>query len=423
MTEQFLQYVWFQKMFSPLQSTSQGEAVEIIDVGQLNTDAGPDVFNAKVKIGNTLWAGNVEFHQKSSDWLRHEHTQNPAYNSVILHVVFDIDTAIYRIDGSEIPQICLKFSPHLFEQYESLQRQKTFVACEQHVGKVSSVHLYNWLDRLLVERLEQKTHMIETLLNQTTNNWEAVFYIVLARNFGFATNGLAFELLAKSLPLMILAKHKNSLMQLEALLFGQAGLLEQTTSSDAYVVQLKKEYQFLRVKYQLEPIDYALWKLLRLRPANFPTVRLAQFATLIHQSSKLFSKILETTSYNQLRPLFQCEVSDYWLTHYLFGESSKSVSKKLSKSSIDNVLFNTVVLFLFHYGKVNNNEELTRRAFDLLSTLAAEQNNIVSGFANCGIKAHSAYDSQALIQLKRAYCDLHKCLQCHISKQALYLQV
>ena len=192
MTEQFLQYVWFQKLFSPLQVTSQGESVEIIDVGQLNTDAGPDVFNAKVKINNTLWAGNVEFHQKSSDWARHGHTQNPAYNSVILHVVFDIDAIIYRADGSEMPQIRLNFSPHLLEQYEVLQQQNSFVACEKQLGKVSSVHLHNWLDRLLVERLEQKTHVIETLLNQTTNNWEEVFYIVLARNFGFSTNALAF---------------------------------------------------------------------------------------------------------------------------------------------------------------------------------------------------------------------------------------
>jgi hypothetical protein len=207
------------------------------------------------------------------------------------------------------------------------------------------------------------------------------------------------------------------------LLFGQAGLLDKANTADAYVTQLKNEYHFLRTKYQLEPIDYSLWKLLRLRPANFPTVRLAQFATLIHQSSKLFSKILETTSYNDLRPLFQCEVSDYWLTHYLFGESSKLVSKKLSKSSIDSLLINTVVPFLFHYGKVNNNEELVQRSFDLLSTITPEKNHIVTGFENCGIKSQSAYDSQALIQLKRGYCDLHKCLQCHISKQVLYAKL
>lgn len=423
MTEQFLQYVWFQKLFSPVQVTFGGEPVEIIDVGQLNTDSGPDVFNAKIKINHTLWAGNVEFHQKSSDWARHGHTQNPAYNSVILHVVFDVDTAIYRSDGSEMPQIRLNFSPHLLEQYQLLQLRNSFIACEQQIGNVESIHLHNWMDRLLVERLEQKTNMIETLLSQTTNNWEEVFYVVLARNFGFSTNSLAFELLAKSLPLNILAKHKNNLIQLEALLFGQAGLLEKPHIDDAYVIQLKNEYHFLRTKYQLEPIDYSLWKLLRLRPANFPTVRLAQFATLIHQSSKLFSKILETTSYDQLRLLFQCEVSEYWLTHYLFGDESKSASKTLSKSSIDSLLINTVVPFFFHYGKVNNNEELVQRSFDLLSAIKPEKNHIVAGFENCGVKALSAYDSQALIQLKRAYCDVHKCLQCHISKHALYAKL
>ena len=198
MTEQFLHYVWFQKLFSPLQLTIAGEAVEIVDIGQLNTDAGPDVFNAKVKINNTLWAGNVEFHQKSSDWMRHGHTHNPSYNSVILHVVFEVDASIYRLDGSKIPQLVLKFSPHLKEQFETLQGQKSFIACEKQIAKVSPINLHNWFDRLLVERMEQKTEVIEKILTQTTNNWEEAFYIILARNFGFSTNALAFDLLAKS---------------------------------------------------------------------------------------------------------------------------------------------------------------------------------------------------------------------------------
>jgi len=420
MTEQFLHYVWFQKLFSPLQVTVAGDAVEIVDIGQLNTDAGPDVFNAKVKINNILWAGNVEFHQKSSDWMRHGHTHNPSYNSVILHVVFEVDVPIYRVDGSEIPQVILNFSPNLLQQYETLQGQKSFIACEKHIAEALPINLYNWFDRLLVERLEQKTAVIEKLLSQTVNNWEAAFYVILARNFGFSTNALAFELLAKSLPLNILAKHKNNLMQLEALLFGQAGFLEKSNISDAYFVELQHEYQFLQTKYQLKPIDNSLWKLLRLRPANFPTVRLAQFAGLIYNSSKLFSKIIETPSYINLRLLFKIEISSYWETHYLFGEESKSTPKGLSKASIDSLLINTVVPFLFHYGKINNDEQLIQHSFDLLNAMLPEKNHIVIGFDLCGVKAHSAYDSQALIQLKRAYCDVHKCLQCHLSKQVLY---
>lgn len=420
MTEQFLHYVWFQKLFSPLQLTIAGEAVEIVDIGQLNTDAGPDVFNAKVKINNTLWAGNVEFHQKSSDWMRHGHTHNPSYNSVILHVVFEVDAPIYRRDGSEIPQLILKFSPHLKEQFETLQEQKSFIACEQQIAKVSAINLHNWFDRLLVERMEQKTEVIEKILTQTTNNWEEAFYIILARNFGFSTNALAFELLAKSIPLVVLAKHKNSLLQLEALLFGQAGFLQKSQKSDSYFIELQKEYLFLRAKYHLEPIDVSLWKFLRLRPANFPTIRIAQFASLIHTSSKLFSKILENSTYSDLQQLFQGEVSTYWTTHYLFGEDSAPTSKKLSKTSKDGLLINTVVPFLFHYGKLHQCEQFMQRSFDLLTTIAPEKNHIVTGFDKCGVKAHSAYDSQALIQLKRAYCDVHKCLQCHLSKQVLY---
>ena len=420
MTEQFLHYVWFQKLFSPLQVTVAGDAVEIVDIGQLNTDAGPDVFNAKVKINGTLWAGNVEFHQKSSDWMRHGHTHNPSYNSVILHVVFEVDAPIYRVDGSEIPQVILNFSPNLLQQYETLQGQKSFIACEKHIAEVLPINLYNWFDRLLVERLEQKTAVIEKLLSQTINNWEEAFYVILARNFGFSTNALAFELLAKSLPLTILAKHKNNLMQLEALLFGQAGFLDKSDISDAYFVELQHEYQFLQIKYELKSIDNSLWKLLRLRPANFPTVRLAQFAALIYNSSKLFSKILETPAYINLCQLFQVEISTYWETHYLFGEESKSTPKRLSKASVDSLLINTVVPFLFHYGKINQDEQLMKRSFDLLTTMLPEKNHIVTGFDLCGVKAHSAYDSQALIQLKRAYCDVHKCLQCHLSKQVLY---
>ena len=416
MNEQFLTYIWFQKLFSVTQKTVDGESVEIIDVGQPNTDGGPDVFNAKIKIGNTLWAGNVEFHQKSSDWIRHGHVTDEAYNSVILHVVLEVDVPILATDGRIIPQMKLSFPLNLYDNYTMLCVKRQFIACETAIHQVPELVLHSWLDRLLAERLEQKTAVITQMLEQSQHNWEEVFYVILARNFGFSTNALAFELLAKSLPLMVLAKHKSNLLQLEALLFGQAGMLHDDMCQDSYFLDLKREYNFLKAKYRLAPIDLSLWKLLRLRPANFPTIRLAQFAQLIYGSSKLFSKILETSDYKSLQLLFNCTPSSYWRTHYVFGKSADMKTLRLSKTSKNTLLINTVVPFLFCYGRLRNQFTYEERALDLLNEITAEKNSIVSGFAQCGVRVNSASDSQALIQLKRAYCDVHKCLQCRVAK-------
>ncbi len=409
--EQFLHYVWFQKLFVPKQTTTDGQRVEIIDVGQCNTDAGPDVFNAKVRIGETLWAGNVEFHQRSSDWLLHEHGKNPAYDSVILHVVGKADTDIFRPDGHKIPQLELQYPQNLNDSYQEFLAKKTFVPCANSLSQISDFEKHAWLDRLAVERLEHKTQVIDDLLQKTTNNWEEAFYIILARAFGFSTNALPFELLAKSLPNTILGKHRNDLQQIEALLFGQAAMLE-TEKNDDYYALLQREYRFLKAKFSLTPIDGSLWKFLRLRPSNFPTIRLAQLANLIVKSHNLFSQILEKTDLKSLRELFVCEAGDYWKTHYIFGEKSSERSKKLSTSSIDILLINSVIPFLFCYGTRHNNEQLQQRAIDFLMALPAERNSIVQGFAACGISAENACDTQALIQLKRAYCDIRNCLRC-----------
>ncbi len=414
MNEQFLQYVWFSKRFAPQQTTIDGLPVEIIDTGQRNTDAGPDVFNAKVKIDGTLWAGNVEFHRRASDWLRHGHATDPAYNSVVLHVVLESDCAIARTDGQTIPQMQLRFAPELATTYEQLMSETRFVRCANSLKSVSEAEKMAWLDRLLIERLEQKTHAIEVLLQQTTNDWDEAFYVVLARNFGFSTNAFAFERLAKSLPLAIIGKHRNSEMQIEALLFGQAGMLEGTPKDD-YQAQLQHEYNFLKAKFNLTPIDASLWKFLRLRPANFPTIRLSQFGNLAFRSHRLFSQIIANDDETALRQLFECETTDYWLTHYRFGEHSKSKPKRLAEHSINLLLINTVAPFLFCYGRTHNDERTTQRAIDLLSNLPAEKNHIVDGFAAEGIVPQSAADTQALIQLKRAYCDTHNCLRCRFA--------
>lgn len=416
--EQFLHYVWFRKLFAPNQTTTDGRRVEIIDTGQRNTDAGPDVFNAKIRIGDTLWAGNVEFHRLASDWLRHEHHRNPAYNSVILHVVLEADTDIVRADGQTLPQMVLQFRPQLVEAYNRLLTPHQFVACAESLHDIPTVEQHAWFDRLATERLEQKTAAIDKLLQQSVNNWEEAFYITVARNFGFSTNALPFELLAKSLPNAILGKHRNDPVQIEALLFGQAGMLG-ADNADPYYTILQREYRFLQAKFTLTPIDGALWKFLRLRPSNFPTIRLAQMANLIVKSHNLFSQIIETNDNDTLRQLFACEPSDYWTTHYRFGEPTAARSKKLSRASTDALLINSVAPFLFCYGKYRHDEQLQQRAIDLLNTLPAERNHIVAGFAACGIEAANAFDTQALIQLKRGYCDTHDCLRCRFAKFAL----
>ena len=418
MKESILHYVWQYKLFPPTLTTTASERVEVIDVGRLNTDAGPDFFNAKLRIDDTLWAGNVEFHLRSSDWKRHNHGNDKAYNNVILHVVEKADDEVHRTNGENIPQLELKVPENVQKNYEELLAGKTWIACEKSIPQVDNFKINVWKNTLLTERLEQKTDAISRLLEQTDNHWEEAFYISLARSFGFGVNSLPFELTAKSLPLGILAKHKDHLFQLEALLFGQAGLLENAETDD-YLQELRKEYDFLQRKYGLTSIDGSQWKLLRLRPDNFPHVRLAQFAQFIHASTKLFSKILEKDNVDELRDLFQCEVSDYWQRHYLFGKESRVSKKHMGAASVDILLINTVIPFLFAYGRKKNDETLTEKVVRWLENIPAENNSIIKKWKELGITAHNAFDTQALLQLKKMYCDEKKCLRCRVGHQVL----
>jgi len=423
MKESILQYVWQHKLFlqSNLQ-TADGEKVEIIDVGKSNTDAGPDFFNSKIKIDGTLWVGNVEIHLRSSEWIKHGHQKDKAYDTVILHVVAEMDGEVFRTDGTKIPQLVLPFSKDIEANYDSLLNNNKWIPCADKIEKISEIFIQSWKNALLVERLEQKMIEIENLLTQNHYHWGEAFYIIIARNFGFGTNGQAFELLAKSVPLTVLAKHKDNLMQLESILFGQAGLLPVDTSDDEYAMQLIKEYAFLRNKFSLQPIDCSQWKLFRLRPYNFPHVRIAQFASLIHQSSKLFSKIIETPNLELMKDLFSCKPSNYWQTHYLFGSASPKSTKQLGLYSIYSIVINTIVPFLFCYASKKNNEDLKDKSLHLLEAIPSEKNAIVKGWRNIGIASESAFDSQALIQLKKQYCDTKKCLFCRIGHKVLTLQ-
>lgn len=417
MTEDFLHYIWKYKLFDTNKlATTDGQPVAIKSYGIHNTDAGPDFANAQIKIGDTLWAGNVEIHLRTSDWNRHRHQFDAAYNNVILHVVFEHDTTLpHQIPVLELNK-CIK--PSLLVTYEQMMNKKAGLPCDKQFHLLQPITVTTWLDRMLTSRLEDKTQHIEELLAQNNNHWEQTFYILLARCFGFKTNALPFELLARQTPVELLAKQKDNLLQLEALLIGQAGLLDATTNDD-YEKSLVKEYHFLQSKFKLTPINGSLWKFARMRPANFPTVRLAQFAMLVHQSSGLWSKVLEAKNYKSLQALFDINASAYWDTHYNFAVDSKHLPKHLGNNALNILLINAVVPMLFSYGKRMQNFHLVSRATGILEQIEMEQNRITKKFISLKLERPSAYSSQALIQLHNTHCIYKQCLQCAIGLQLI----
>lgn len=420
MTENFLQFVWKHRLLpTKINVTVDKQKVQIINPGQQNFDAGPDFFNARVQIGETKWAGNVEIHQKASDWLRHKHEQDAAYDNVILHVVLENDAEVQNSKGDRVPTMILNYPQHLEANYLKLLESNQWIACADRFAEIDPMALQIWYHRLLVERLQEKTSAIVERLELNKNDWNETFYQFLARNFGMKVNAIPFELLARALPLSVLAKHKNNLFQLEALLFGSAGLLNEQLLGDDYYLTLRKEFSFLYKKYQLKPVDSHLWKFLRLRPVNFPTIRLAQFAALIHQSSALFSTLIELDELAKIRQLFQVKASPYWDTHYRFNKSSGKRQKQLGELTFQNILINTVVPFLFVYGDFHNRQPLKDKALDLLEKLQAEKNSIIRNWEELGVSVRSAYESQALIQLKNCYCNSKKCLNCHVGTKLI----
>lgn len=419
MKESVLHFIWQYKLFIPSALlTTDGQTVEIIDTGKPNSDAGPDFFNAKIKIGDTLWAGNVEIHTYSTDWKRHHHSTDKAYDNIILHVVKHADAEVFRSNGEKIPQVELVYPPAIEQNYQSLLAAKLRIPCAAKIHTVPAILISSWKAALLTERLEQKTNRINVLLAESTMNFEEVFYITLAKSYGFGTNGEVFEALARSLPLTVLAKHKNNLFQIEALLFGQAGLLNEI-SSDEYEAALFREYVFLKTKFTLQPIEGSRWKMLRMRPVNFPYVRIAQFAALIHNSTKLFSKIAENPDLKYISALFNSEISEYWHSHYHFGKEALRNNKRQGISSVYSIIINTVVPFLFTFACRKGNQDLKDRAIALLSQIPAEINTVITAWKELNIKAENAADTQALIHLKKNYCDDKKCLRCRIGLKVL----
>jgi len=421
MREDFLHFLWRWRRFDAQDlRTTDGQPLEILHPGELNSHAGPDFFNARIRVGNTLWAGNVEMHLNASDWLAHRHDTDTAYDNVVLHVVLDEDRPVYRPDGQRLPCLELRrrIPPSLLDKYLRLEHERAWIPCERSYPTVAEIVRLNWLDRLLVERLEQKTVSAAQTVSATGQQWEEAFYQQLARSFGLKINVEPFEALARALPLRLISKHQNSLFQIEALLFGQAGLLEDVFEED-YPTALAKEYRFLRHKYALTPLSGSQWKFFRLRPAGFPTVRIAQLAALLHRSTLLFSTVLATRDIGDAEHLFVATVSPYWRTHFRFDKSSAPRDKTLGREFVHLLLINTVAPFLFHYGRAKGMPEHQDRALQLLERLPPECNTVVADWANVGQEARSAAQSQALLHLKAHYCDAKRCLECAIGTAIL----
>lgn len=417
--ERLLHYVWKYKLYTatPL-ITTEGRPVQVIDPGMQNTDAGPDFFNAKIKIDGTLWVGSVEIHDKSSDWLLHHHDTDKAYDCVILHIIGFHDFQPVRTNGNPIPQMLLTVPENILRSIDWLLYREAALPCLDHITGIAPLHIACWMEALLSERLERKTHDIFLLLDAYQTDWNEVFYITLTRNFGFGVNNDAFERLAKSLPLRCIQKQRSSHSQIEAMLFGQAGMLEEE-NDDHYYRLLQREYDFLRHKFGLSPMEDFVFKNLRTRPVNFPYLKVAQLAALWVQYDTLFSAILEARSTGEIKKYFRIPPSGYWETHYHFRYASPRKEKTIGENALNILLINTVVPMLFAYGLHNKRPEYCERATRLLESIPPEKNTIVTTFYNAGITVRHAGDSQALIQLKREYCEKKKCLYCRIGFRML----
>ncbi|OEJ98968.1 hypothetical protein A8C32_07230 [Flavivirga aquatica] len=421
MQEDFLHYIWKHKKFQINNlKTVLGKSIIITNGGQHNLNSGPDFFNAKLRLGEQLWAGNVEIHIKSSDWFLHNHEQDRAYDNVILHVVWEHDTDVFRKDNTSIPTLQLKdfIDISVINNYEKLfSKQSKWINCENNFASIDNFVLNNWKERLYFERLERKSKTIEALLKESKNDWEAVLFKMLAKNFGLKVNGESFFSIAQSLDFSIIRKTQPNQQTLEALLLGQAGQLEDDLQTP-YYLNLVKDYKFLKQKFNLENNQVAPVQFFRLRPPNFPTIRLSQLASLYHKYQNLFSKVIEINELKGFYDLFKVSTSKFWETHYTFQKESKALNKTLTKPFVELILINTILPIKFCYAK-QKGEIIDDNIIKIASIIDSEKNNIIKAFNNLKKCSSSALDSQALIQLKTAYCDKNKCLKCAIGNSFL----
>lgn len=420
--ELLLHYVWQHRLHAePV--TADGTPVEVIDPGLHNHHAGPDFFNAKVRLGEVLWAGNVEIHERSSDWYRHGHDTDEAYESVVLHVATAIDREVRTKSGRLLPQVRLEVPTEIADNYHELLREERFPPCWRVIPQLPVLTRHAWLSALTVERLEDKTRRIGHYLERTASDWEWAFFVTLARNFGFGVNSEAFEEWALRVNPAFVGRHRDEPLQVEAYFFGQAGLLNADAVApdrqDDHFHALRREYLFLKNKFSLEPMDPKRWKFLRMRPQNFPTIRLAQLAWLYAGWKVSFAHVLETRDTAALRERLRAGVLPYWERHYTFGHETAPGKRTLRDGSLDLLIINTVAPLLFAYGRMRMDEELCERAFALLEQVKAERNVVTRSWDEAGLQAENAADSQALIQLKKTYCDRKDCLRCRFGAEYL----
>lgn len=429
--ELLLHYCWKHRLFRQFHlKTTDGEDMEIIDTGLHNNDAGPDFFNAKINIGGTMWAGNVEIHDKSGDWYLHGHDKDPRYDNVILHVVANANMTVYTSEGRKLPQVVVSVPEDVERHYAELLTTDSYPPCYRIVPTLSRLTTHSWMSALVTERLEQKTDAILQRVEKCYGSWENAYFITLARSYGFGINSDAFETWAEHIPLTTVAHHQDNLMQIEAIFLGQAGLLNtealperyrQQAAEDSYFKTLCKEYQYLAHKFSLTPMDYKLWKFLRLHPQNFPQIRISQLARLHFMRKTGLTTLLDCKDIDDMMKALETNATDYWHTHYNFGQESRRNTKKLSRQSMNVLAINVAIPVLFAYGRYKGKEELCEKAFKMLDSLKTEDNTVVRMWQKVGLKAETASDSQALLQLKKRYCDRKDCLRCRIGYEYLKL--
>lgn len=401
--ERLLHYVWKHRLL-PVATliTTDGQELEVIDPGLHNRDQGPDFFNAKVRLGGTLWAGNVEVHLRSSDWYRHGHDTDPAYNSVVLHVVGEVDGEVTTAEGKTLPQVRIDIPERIRQSYDELCRTEDYPRCHRIIPSVPTLKVHQWMDALLVERLKERSEQVAARAERTGGDWERATFVTLCRSFGFGLNGDSFERWAMRIPLQAAGKHRDDLFQVEALFLGMAGLTDDVGAlrGEQEAERLRQEFAYLQHKFSLdEPLQRSDWRFLRTRPGNFPSVRIMQIAELYHRGKVQMSRLLEAKSAAELQ---EC----------LAVRGTTAGSRRL-------LIINTVVPLLFAYGRHIGDEDICQRAVRLLEELPAENNYILRQWQACGLHVLTAADSQALIQLKRQYCDRTDCLRCRFGYEFL----
>ncbi|MCE1199111.1 MAG: DUF2851 family protein [Marinilabiliales bacterium] len=420
MKEDFIQFIWKVRLFEPERLLSpEGEPIEVLFPGRHNHDAGPDFFDARIKIGQTLWAGNVEIHLKASDWNRHGHQQDPLYANTILHVVKERDALVRNCAGAIVPTVAIGWPLWIEHNYLELLAKHDWVNCVSALSKIDPFRIRFFLNGVAIERMQDKTVKLEHLLDQTGDDWQESFYRLLCAAMGFRLNGVPFEMLARSLPFSLLLRHRDNLFQLEALLFGQSGMLEELLPLEPYPAQLKAEYDFLSAKYGLKPMAGHLWKFMRMHPLNFPTLRIAQLASLIHHSGQLWPFMDSSHAAADYRTLFRKETSPFWDDHFTFVKASPVQKKRMGEESFRLLLINVVVPFLFLYGERMNQQTLKDHALKIMEELPPEDNSVIRHWTGAGIPSLNALDTQALLHLHNSYCGPGRCLECSIGQRII----